>query len=1045
MLIALLLQTSLGFAQEKLAVTGAITDETGESLPGVFVSVKGTNNATIADEEGKYTLTVSGNDVVLVFSFMGYATQEIAVGNRSVVNVSMNPDVKIMDEVVVVGYGEQSRRTVTSAISKLGGEALRDIPIALVGEGLKGKVAGLKVVQHDNSPGSELNFRIRGGSSINNSNTPLILVDGVERSFAGVNPNDILSIDVLKDAASSAIYGARASNGVILVTTKKGGYNQPFRVVFEANMAYQDLETKIDFLNAEDYINILRPAVLNSRNPNWNFASGYSASSGNEGDSIYSTRYYNPGDPVPAGWKTMVDPIDPNRMLMFQDNDWQDLMYNPAIWQNYYLSVEGGSKQIRYMSSVGYTADEGVAMSTGYDRFNFKISGEARITDKLTASAGMDYSITNTEYYSNQRNMIARGLSCPPTQFVYLEDGTPAPGYNNEAWSPIFYNHITDRNHEKKYVSLNAGLKYDIIDGLTANLTGSYYDSPETFKSFTKANFFSSARESRSEYYLTNRKKFEGYLKYDKTLFTDHNLSVMAGYSYQSRHYESLVAAAEGGSSDDIPTMNAAPVKKEATSTEQDEVQIGYFGRLNYDYQGKYLFTATFREDASSKFIKDNRWGFFPGVSAGWILSEESWMNSLKQQISYLKARVSYGQTGNNGIGIYDALGQFDPGYKYDSNAGIRATTMANTSLQWETSTQLDLGVEIGLLKDRIYLSADYFDKRTDNLLYEKTLPNTTGFSSVQTNIGRVKFYGFEIELTTRNIEKKDFSWSTKLVFSLTQNVVLKLPDNGLEKNRVGGIALGDGTYFGGIAEGEPLYRHYGYVVDHIIQNETDAANARWDNLARGYNPADGTTVAGRKFPGDYEWKDRNGDGLITTADRFLLGVTEAPINGGINNNFRWKNINVNLYLDYAMGHTINDVAYGRYFYATFSTNYALAEEVKNTWKQEGDNTRLAKFNANDSGAGNDNYNRRSDVFNYKGDYLCIREVTIQYDFPKKLLNKINMKGLTLTLSGNNLYYFTAVKGISPEAGTGSTYSDDATYYNYPPIRRISLGARITF
>jgi outer membrane receptor protein involved in Fe transport len=265
---------------------------------------------------------------------------------------------------------------------------------------------------------------------------------------------------------------------------------------------------------------------------------------------------------------------------------------------------------------------------------------------------------------------------------------------------------------------------------------------------------------------------------------------------------------------------------EDITSSEQHETEIGFFGRLNYDYKGKYLLTATFREDGSSKFAKENRWGFFPGVSAGWVISEESWMKSL-HQLNFLKLRASYGSTGNNAsVGIYDAYGSFGAGYIYNGNAGIKPSDMPNNELQWETSNQLDLGLEAGLFKNRVYISADFFDKRTENLLYEQTLPNTTGYSKYWTNLGKVRFYGYELELTTRNIVKKNFSWETKLVLSYQKNEVLELPENGIDKNRTGGIALGDGTFFGGIAEGEPLGRFYGYVATGIIQNEQQAANA---------------------------------------------------------------------------------------------------------------------------------------------------------------------------------------------------------------------------
>lgn len=579
------------------------------------------------------------------------------------------------------------------------------------------------------------------------------------------------------------------------------------------------------------------------------------------------------------------------------------------------------------------------------------------------------------------------------------------------------------------------------------NASTSYYTQPNKSSSFTRANYYSTAREATSTWTNTQRIKTDIYSQYDHS-FGQHNFNLMLGYSYQRRDYERLYAWGDGGSSDKISTIDASP-NTQGSSTMNADSQIGFFGRLNYDYKGKYLFTATSRYDASSKFVKANRWGFFPGMSAGWIVSEEPFLKPVSQ-IDYLKLRVSYGMTGNNGIGVNDALGKYTATYKYNGNAAIRGTTMANANLAWENTTQLDLGFELGLFKNRIYLTADYYDKYTDNLLYAMSLPNTSGYSSVKTNLGRVRFWGYELELSTKNINRKNFSWDSRFVFSLLRNVVVKLPDNGLEKNRTGTTAYpmysnGDGTYFGGLAEGEPLYRFYGYKATGIYQTDEEASYAPYDQLARGFDYRDGTTVAGRKFAGDYIWADRNNDGVITKGqDLFYLGVTEPPITGGISNTFRYKALSLNIYLDYAVGHSINDTSYQRYFFATFSCNYALAEAVKDCWKQTGDVTRYAKFWANDSGAGQDNYNRDSNVFTYKGDYLCLRELSLSYSLPEKWLKKVGVEGLQITLSGNNLHYFTVVKGISPEIGTSSTY-DSSGYNNYPPVRRVSIGAKLTF
>lgn len=1033
--------------QQKSIVAGVVIDENGEPLTGVTVLVKGTSIGSVTDIDGRFSLEVP-EDANLSFSFIGYDAIEESVSNvKKMGTIVLKEQRYELDEIVVVGYGEATRRTITSSIAKVDGSVLNDIPISSPIEGLKGRISGVRVIQTNNTPGGGFSIKVRGGSSITQSNSPLVLVDGIERGMDDISPNDIASIDVLKDAASTAIYGARGSNGVILISTKRGKYNSAPRITFEASVAYQEPETLREFLNAEDYINILRPAIAVSQTPQWNSNSGFSASSGNSGSSIYSTRYYNEGDVIPNGWKTMPDPLDPSKTLMFCDTDWQGIMFGSAIWQNYHLNVDGGSKILRYNASIGYTDDEGIGMATSYNRFNLKSNAEAKITDNITTSVNVNFQKTSSDAYANQRDAISRGLSAVPTQIVYYEDGTPAQGYNSTAQTPVFYNYYNDNSDITKYLSLSGLLKWQILPEWTVNVLGSYYDTSAKKRSFMRSNYYTQAREATSTWSETNRLKSDVYSQYNLSLFEKHHLDVMVGYAYQKREYEYLYAYGTGGSSDKIVTIDASS-DTEGSSTMNNDVEIGFFGRLNYNYKEKYLLTLTSRYDASSKFTKDNRWGFFPGMSAGWILSEEEFMKSI-DWMDYLKARVSYGTTGNNNIGVNDALGKYTATYKYNGNAAIRGTILPNENLTWETTTQMDLGFEAGFLKNRIYLSFDYFNKKTKNLLYDMSLPNTSGYSSITTNLGVVRFWGYELDLTTRNITTKDFSWDSKFVFSHVENKVLELPNNGLEKNRTGTTAYpvysnGDGTFFGGLAEGEPLYRFYGYKAIGIYQTDEEAAKAEYDQLARGYNHKDGTTVAGRKFAGDYIWADRNKDGVIAkNQDLFCLGVTEPTVTGSIGNTFTYKNLSLNVYLDYALGHSIYDDSFGRYFYSTFSTNYALAEDVKKCWTQPGDVTRYAKFWANDSGAGQDNFNRMSNVFTYKGDYLCIRDVSLTYRLPQQWTKKIHAENVQLTVSGSNLHYFTAVKGISPEIGTASTY--DSSYSNYPPVRRISIGAKVTF
>ncbi|NQD70199.1 SusC/RagA family TonB-linked outer membrane protein, partial [Sphingobacterium shayense] len=807
--------------------------------------------------------------------------------------------------------------------------------------------------------------------------------------------------------------------------------------------AFQSPESTIDFMNARDYIATVRPAVAVSPNPHYNFNSGYSASSGNDESSIYSGRYLEAGEAVPAGYSSMQDPLDPSKTIIFQDNDYQSLLFRNASWQNYYVGLDGGSETVRYAGSAGYTDDNGVALGTDYSRFTARGKVDVNINKKLTFNTMFDFSNTLSSEFENQKNVIARGLATPPTQLVYYPNGKPTPGYNASSPNPVWWDHTRDIQNKDKRLALSGGLDYKLFNDLKAQVNVSNFSHTTNYSYFEKAHEFSGLRTTKQSNGQLDRLKFDGLLDYHKAFTADHDLTAMLGYSYQQTDFSEFSAAVNGASSDKVPSLSAGPNKTDADSDKWRQVLIGYFGRANYSYKDRYLLMGTFRYDGSSLFSEDNRWGFFPGVSAGWIISEEDFFKN-QNAISYMKLRSSFGQTGNNSIGLYDALGRYVADTRYDGNAGIRASIMPNRDLTWETSTQFDAGVDFNVWNNRISFQLDYFNKTTENLLFSMDLPNTSGFSNVQTNVGKVRFHGFDIEIGSQNIQTENFSWTSSLTWSFVKNKVLELPTNGRENNRIGGIQLADGTAFGGTAEGEPLYRYYGYQVDHILQNPEEAAGALYDESARGWDPTDGKSIKGRKQAGDYEWVDRDGDGIISNKDQFELGTTVPHSTGGLQNTFTYKSFSLNVFVDWALGHSINHNAYMRYFMNTFANNYTLVDAVKDTWKQPGDNAQYARFTANDPDVGNSNFSRTSSAFNFRGDYLALREVTFLYNLPANLSEGIGVSDLQLAVSGQNLAYFWAGsgRGISPEVGASSTYSDN--YFNYPAIRRFSLGIKLT-
>ena len=892
-----------GALAQNVALKGVVKDNTGEKLTGVSIIVENTSTGTTTNSDGEYSIEAPKGST-LVFFFLGFETQRVEVGNRTVVDVVMSQAAVGMDEVVVVGYGTQSRRTITSAVTKIDGDLVKGTPVNTLGEALKGKIAGARVYSSNNTPGADPVIRIRGGSSIDGNNDPLILVDGVERAFSGINPNDIESMEVLKDAASTAVYGSRGSNGVVLITTKSGKRNTGPRVTFDANVGFQQAERRFDLLGAEDYIRIVRTSIAEGTSPMNNFTSGFSASSINDANSVYSTRWLEEGEAVPAGYKKMRDPLDNTKWLIFQDNDWQDVLFRDNWWQNYYVGIDGGTEKTSYAASVGYTKDDGVALGTGYDRLNARISLNSNVTKRLRVRATADYSDARSEEFDNQMNAISRALSAAPTMKRYMADGvTPAYGYNATSLNPEYYAYIYDFDNRNKRLSIVGGLDWEIIDGLKATVDASTYNHVTRKSSFRKRGYFSNLTPTTESFNELTRTKLDAYVNYSRTFAGKHSLSAMAGYSYSRDKTNAFAASAEGGGSDLTPTLTAQPDRTSSTSSFSEIVMLSYFGRINYDYKKKYMLTATFRADGSSKFLKGNQWGYFPAMSAGWMISEENFMESTRRVVDDLKLRVSYGQTGNNYISVNDARGKYNVNF-YNGNPGLHPAVMPNQDLQWEVTTQLDAGFDLSMFNNRLMVTADYFNRLTDNLIYSKDMPNTTGFSSVKTNIGKVRFYGFDLEISSRNIVKKNFSWESKFTWSYVKNKVVKLPDNGLPQNRVDGIRVGNtNEYFGGIAEGEPLYQVVAFKMKHIIRTPEQLAAAIYDSYSKGYNPDDGTTVKGRKNMGDYEWVNRpgttkavvNGEEVeqINSEDKFVIGYSVPHSTGGFSNTFRYKGLSL--------------------------------------------------------------------------------------------------------------------------------------------------------
>ncbi len=1066
-----------------VTVKGTVYDSFGQPMIGAGVMVQGSTDGTVTDVDGKYSLQVS-SDATLVFSYIGCKDVAEVVGNRGIIDVTLVDDTNLLEETVVVGYGTQSRKALTTSISKVSGDAIYSAPVASIGDALKGKVTGLRVASSNSLSGETPRMMIRGGSSINMSNDPIVIVDGVTRDMSTINPNDIESIEVLKDAASAGIYGARASNGVILVTTKKGAAHKGAQIVFDAQVGFTQPSREWDLMNGAEYLQFLRPAVAEAYDGANALVSPVGVGTGNTDASQWTTRYLQPGETVPEGWKWIQDPIypdDPSKIIIFQDQDYQSRMFRTALWHKEYVGVNGGNEDFKYAASISYLEDDGMVLGNDYNLFTMHGNTTFKITKNLEASTTFDFSRSKQRPLTDQLfNAMGRSIMVSPTHRDFNEDGTLFGGGRGGTAAnqciPEYWEKYNDRERAYSKFAGNFNLKWQITDYLKAvaqyaifdnNYRGSYYSYGSVDGIKNPLTTERSTTETRSQ---TLRHSAQGYINFNKKINGKHHVDVTAGADYMFWTAWYATTNAKGSSSDKVPTLDSG-INFTASSYERSEALMSAFGRATYNYDDRYIASATFRADGSSKFAKGNQWGFFPAGSIAWVISEEPYWNVAPSKMNTFKIRASYGQTGNNGIGLFDTYGAYSTSNTYAGNGTTIASAMMNSGLKWETTTQLDLGIDLGFLNDRLRFVIDYYDKVTDNMLFSVTLPDTGSFGSVKANVGSARFNGFEFEAHSMNIQTKNFTWSTDFTYSFSRNEVLSLPDeykytdiNGNDAWRIGGYTLGESGYrFGGTAVGEPLGRIYGYKVSHIIETEAQADAALYDSSSNGYRRSDGKQVKGRKDVGDYEWCNRPGstkrsDGSeqINGEDMYELGRVTPHSIGGLNNTFTFKNWTLSIYLDYALGHSIDNYMLARFMQNSFGTYTAnMDKTVYQCWQKPGDDTKYARFTPNDADYGNKNFSRDSDITIQKADYLCLRDISLTYAFPQKWTKKLGIQQLQLGVSGNTLYYFTGISGSTSPETTISGESDSSQYSaSYAgsanvsiaaPARKVLFNVKITF
>lgn len=1040
-----------GFAQT--IITGTVKDRSGETLPGVSIKLRGTSVGANTNASGNYSISVPDASGILVFSFIGMESEEVEISGRKVIDVTLAESVASLQEVVVIGYGSQSRETITTSISKLDTKVLANVPFANVASALQGTLSGVRVQTTSGMPGSAPRIIIRGGTSINNPDgaNPLYVVDGVIRSNINtIDQSDIESLQVLKDAAATSIYGARASNGVVIISTKSGKSGRAV-IDYKYDMTLSDNVEKYDLLGARDYIYYQRLGIY--RSATWGnkpaqlaiLSSASSAGTGNDltNNTAYTTQYLTPQNQhkLKDGWQSMPDPIDPTKTIIFDDFDFQNSLYRTGVSGNHSITASGGTEKGTFSAGLGYLNNDGIVITTNYKRLNGHINGDFQIRDNLKVFGRLLYSNSQDNNPTNV-NTFGRSIGLPPTAKYKFEDGTLAPGQSSSLGNNEYLLNTVDRKNNGDDLTLAFGAKLKILPGLSFDPQVSWWQTSGDSRNFQKAFWngplsYVVSRAATSSYSKSLQKQADAVFTYIKSIKNSHNFEAKSGFSYYGSASNSLSANGRDAATDLIPTLNASALPVSVSSAESEQLIYGYFGRLNYDFNQKYLLSINARYDGASNLGDAYKWGLFPGVSIGWNVHKEGFWSSLPENLLKLKLRASYGVNGNiSGLGPYTAQGQYNVGSQYGGFAAIQNTVIANTELQWEQSKTLDFGLDLGIFDNRINIMFDVYRRETDNLLASLALPHSTGFSSTLTNLGSLENKGVELELNTRVMPvNSSFQWDLGFNVSKVSNKILKLPYNGVENNRIGGVQVWDekkGAYVwkGGLQEGGTMGDYYTYKMLGVYTTDAEAASGPLDNL---------TPIADKKlYGGDAIIADLDGNKILDTRDQVYAGNIYPTWTGGFSNSFNYKNIGLYIRTDFTTGQTIYNYT-NLTLIAQLQGDNGLSTDVLKSWQKQGDVTDIPAFVYADQQVRNKLYRGAvgNTKFYEKGDYLAIRELTLTYDLPKALLKRAKISGLRLNVTGHNLHYFTKFSGLNPEYGGQDTG-------RYPIPRNIIFGLNVT-
>lgn len=991
-------------AQQQQTVKGIVKGPDGLPVIAANISQKGTNNATITDLYGNFTLNITGQHPVLVISYIGYVTTEVNVSGRAFIEVVLQEDVEALDEVVVVGYGTMRKKDVTGAVSSVRTEDITKNTTSNVMQAIAGKMSGVQVVQNSGTPGGDVSILIRGVGTINDA-SPLYVIDGVPVSGGMwyLNPNDVESIDVLKDASATAIYGSRGANGVVMVTTKQAqeGHTE---INFDYSYGIQHTAKTYDMLNASQYA-ALHNEMRTNAGPEYSLNPAFS-------------------DPESLGTGT----------------DWMDAIFRTAPMQKVNLSMLGGNQKISHATSLGYYTQDGIMKNSSYNRLSLQSNISSKIVSNVTVRANVNLSAENrrTQPVSTVIQNAMRILPSIPIQDENGEYAGPTGNaeWNGNALNPVAI--INEQNYRMKGFRMlsNISLEWEIIKGLKFKTTGGAelgYDYNNSYIPKYKwgmnesKNTMQTVSSAYEQLYL-----WDNTLNYDKS-FGKHRINAMVGTSYQEYKKESVSASGSGRASELTTELDNATKATDVGGNSLRWALMSYMARLHYSYDDRYLVTATFRADGSSKFGKDNRFGYFPSFAAAWNIGNESFMQSVKP-ISQLKLRAGYGQTGNQNIGAYAFADKLSVNgvYNFGSQRGFESNLvnliypylLSNPSVKWEAVEQYNVGVDIGFLKNRIVANLDFYVKNTRDMLTKKPVPQTSGTSLEQAdwppvNIGKVLNRGFEFTINTKNFVG-EFKWETNLNMSFNHNEVVS----------IGGPEILNGVSL--IREGQPINSFYGYKLGGVYQTLDEVFTGPvMENRAAdkaSHNPYKNTS------PGDMWFVDVDGNGEINDLDRTVIGNPSPDCIFGFNNTFSYKNFDLSIFFQGALGNQVwNGV---RASHESMNSTYNQLASTLERWTGEGTSSSMPRAIYADP----NNNSRASTRWLENGSYAKLKNLTFGYTLPENWTDRAKVKALRLYVSFDNLCTITNYSGLDPEVGLSGL-----DYGVYPSARTYMFGVSVKF